>query len=443
MRTSDGSRQHRRAGLAAFVGTTVEWYDFYVFSTAAALVFGPVFFPSSNAITGLAASFATYAVGFVARPLGAIIFGHIGDRIGRRPALVATLILMGAATFLTGLLPAYATIGSWAPILLVALRIVQGVAVGGEWGGAVLLAVEHAPEKSKTFYGGFPQLGNPAGGLLATGVFSIFASLGQDDLVEWGWRGPFLISAALIAVGIYVRARVEESPVFDEGKTKSRAQTELPLKYAVVNNWKSILLATGMVAVPSGGYYIVTTYATAYATGDSVGLSATFILNVLTVGSFFELIATLPSAWLGDRFGRVRVFIAGVVAMGLLGLAEFVVLSGPSHILIFVVFSAMRFASSGAYAALATLLAQMFPTESRYTSMSLAYQGSAAIFGGLSPLAATLLYSATGSVWPVIGLLLALCALAVCCALFAPQLSDETIADPATAQPKPGVTATE
>lgn len=304
-------------------------------------------------------------------------------------------------------------------------------------------STEHAPEKSKTFYGGFPQLGNPAGGLLATGVFSIFASLGQDSLEEWGWRGPFVISAVLIAVGIYVRAKVDESPVFDDAMAQSRVGAVLPLKFAVVHNWKPILLAIGMVAVPPGGYYIVTTYATAYATGDTVGLSATFILNVLTVGSFFELLATLPSAWLGDRFGRVCVFIAGVVAMGLLGLAEFIVLSGPSRILIFVVFSAMRFASSGAYAALAALLAQMFPTESRYTSMSLAYQASAAIFGGLSPLAATLLYSATGSVWSVIGLLLALCVLAVCCALFAPQLRDEPIANPANAQPKPGVTATE
>lgn len=185
----------RKAGFAAFVGTTIEWYDFYVYATAAALVFGEIFFPSdTDRLTGIAAAFATYAVGFFARPLGGIVFGHVGDRIGRRTALVVTLTLMGAGTFLIGALPTYAQIGFWAPLLLVILRFVQGFAVGGEWGGAVLMAVEHAPEDKKTFYGGFAQLGNPAGALLATGFFSVLSTFSDDALRDWAWRLPFLCS---------------------------------------------------------------------------------------------------------------------------------------------------------------------------------------------------------------------------------------------------------
>lgn len=429
MTTSPGSHRHRKAGLAAFVGTTIEWYDFYVYSTAAALVFGPVFFPSADTVSGLAASFATYAVGYFARPAGAIIFGHVGDRFGRRPALVTTLLMMGTATFLTGLIPGFAQIGAWAPVLLVSLRVVQGLAVGGEWGGAVLIAVEHAPEKSKTFYGGFAQLGNPAGALLATGVFSIFSTLGENNLQQWGWRVPFLISAVLIVFGLYVRSRVEESPLFHQ-ETKTAPTGTAPIRYAIATNWKPILLGIGMVAVPSGGYYIITTYVTAYATGDSVGLSPSLVLNVMTVGAFCELAATLPTAWLGDKLGRVRMFVGGVLAMGLLGIPLFLVVSGNSTAMIFLVFAVIRFASSGAYAPLAALLAQMFTPDARYTSISLAYQVSAAIFGGLSPLISTLLFGATGTIWSVIGLLLAICVLSTICALCAPQRTDaETTAD--------------
>jgi MFS family permease len=422
MAESSGTR-HRRAGFAAFVGTTIEWYDFYVYSTAAALVFGPVFFPTSNPVTALAASFATYAVGYFARPAGAVLFGHVGDRFGRQPALVATLLTMGTATFLTGLLPTYSQIGVWAPVLLVSLRIIQGLAVGGEWGGAVLIAVEHAPARSKTFYGGFVQLGNPAGAILATGVFSILAATGGDSLQQWTWRIPFLISAVLIVFGLYVRTRVEESPLFKHEAQPPGAGIA-SLRAAVTTNWKPILLGIGMVATPSGGYYILTTYATAYATSESVGLSPSLVLNVMTFGAFCELIVTLPTAWLGDKIGRVRVFIGGTLAMGLLGAPLFLVLSNGSVALIFIAFAIVRLATSGAYAPLATILAQMFSPDARYTSISLSYQISAALFGGLSPLVATLLFGATGTIWAVIGLLLGICALSIVCALCAPQRTD-------------------
>lgn len=416
--------QRRRAAAASSVGTCIEWYDFYVYSVAAAIVFGPVFFPSHDPLTGLAASFGTYAVGFFARPLGAIVFGHYGDRFGRRGALITTLIMMGVSTVCTGLLPTYAEVGAAAPILLVALRVVQGIATGGEWGGAVLMAVEHAPERARGFYGGFPQLGNPAGAMLATGAFSLLSMLGGEHaLTGFAWRIPFLISALLIVVGIVIRARVEETPVFAKSTRTKRA---LPLRDAVVKNWRPLLMAVGLVSVPTGGYYITSTYFTAYAT-DASGFNPTFVLNVLTIGSFVELIATLPSAWLADRIGRVRVLVIGIVGMGVFGAVVFIVLDLGVAWALIAAFVILRLAGCGAYAALAVVLAQMFPRDSRYTSISLGYQVGAAVFGGLSPLLATLAFAASGTVWSVIGILEGLCVLATCCALIAPQVRDHRL----------------
>ncbi|MDD1478736.1 MFS transporter [Arthrobacter sp. H16F315] len=231
----------RRAALGSFIGTTVEWYDFYVYSTAAALVFGTVFFPDTgDRLTGIVASFATLAVGFFARPLGGIVFGHIGDRFGRKNTLVITLTMMGIATLLIGFLPTYAQVGSLAPVLLVILRFIQGLAVGGEWGGAVLMAVEHAPEEKKTFYGGIVQAGNPAGALLATGAFSILTLNGKEFLLEWGWRLPFLASALLILVGILIRIGVQESPVYEKAeRSNATGQQKSPLREAVGKNWRT------------------------------------------------------------------------------------------------------------------------------------------------------------------------------------------------------------
>jgi MFS family permease len=423
MSAEGNTRQLHRAGIAAFVGTMIEWYDFYIYSTAAALVLGPLFFPSADRTAALAAAFATYAVGYFARPVGAIIFGHIGDRFGRQPALVITTLGMGTATLAVGLLPTHAQVGIWAPILLVLLRVVQGLAVGGEWGGAVLIAVEHAPEDKKTFYGGYPQLGNPAGALLASGIFAVLSLFGEDALQQWGWRVPFLLSTVLIGVGLYIRLRVEESPVFQQEKAE-KAKRVVPLKHALRVDWPRILLGIGMVAVPTGGYYIITTYVTAYATGDSVGLSNSIVLDALTLGAFFELIATMPIAWLGDKLGRIKVFVGGLVAMGLLGIPLFTVVSSDSIPLIFLVFCIMRFASGGTYAPLAAIMAQSFDPEARYTSISLAYQVSGAVFGGLSPLVSTLLFGFTGTIWSVIFFLIAMCILSIACAVAAPQYSD-------------------
>jgi MFS family permease len=434
----------RKAAFAAFVGTTIEWYDFYIYSFSAGLVFGTLFFPEgTDRLIGIAAAFGATAVGFFARPLGGVIFGHIGDRIGRRPALVITLMLMGAATFAVGLLPVYAQIGAAAPILLVLLRFVQGLAVGGEWGGAVLMAVEHAPASRKTLFGSFAQLGNPAGALLATSLLSLFSGFGDDFFREWGWRIPFLLSAVLVVVGLIVRLTVEESPVFaeeietaeEERKTKS-----LPLAFALRHNWGSILLGIGVLPVATGGYYIVTTFATAYATGPSIGLDESVVLNALSVASIVELVATVAFGWLGDRIGRRLVVTAGLVGVAVLAFPQFLVLDGGTILVIFLLFAVMRLVMSATYGPVATVLSQMFRPQARYTSISLSYQVAGALFGGLSPVVATLALQATGSIVPVVLILIGMCAVSTICLLFAPQYTDAE-ADHAADEPSRAPTA--
>ncbi|GLV50919.1 MFS transporter [Thermobispora bispora] len=423
-RTPHSAGAPRRAAIAAFVGTTIEWYDFYVYATAAALIFGDLFFPeSTDPLVALMASFATYAVGFFARPLGGIVFGHFGDRVGRKSALVVTLLMMGVATFLVGLLPTYETIGVLAPIALVTLRVVQGLAVGGEWGGAVLMAVEHAPEKNRTFFGGFAQLGNPAGALLATGAFSLVTAAGDDVLRTWGWRIPFLASAVLVLVGLFIRLRVEESPVFRQ--VLAEKPVALPIKEALRTSWRTILLGIGTLPVAIGGYYIATTFLLAYSTGPEVGASEQLVLNGLSFASFVELVATLGVSWLGDRFGTRRVVAIGLVAVALLAFPQFMVMGSGNAFLIFLMLGAMRLAMSATYGPIATLLAEMYAPKVRYTAMSLAYQVAGAVFGGLSPLAATALVKAGGGgPVPAILLLIAMCVLSLVCLAFAPRHRD-------------------
>jgi MFS family permease len=413
----------RRAGLAAFVGTAIEWYDFYVYGTAAALVFGPLFFPGTDRLAGIIASFATYAVGFFARPIGGIIFGHIGDRLGRRPSLVITLLLMGVSTVLVGLLPTYQEIGAWAPMLLIALRVLQGLAVGGEWGGAVLMAVEHAPEGSKTFYGGFPQLGNPAGALLASGVFWALSLQGEGYLVGGGWRIPFIVSIVLICVGFWVRFRVEETPVFEQ-RVEGHPQS-LPLAFALSTNWIPILLGIGLLPISVGGYYIASTFTTSYGTGPEIGVSVPDMLRAMSIAAFAELLVTLPIAWLGDRWGRKRVMLTGLVGSALLVMPLFLTMSGNAVPLFILLLSLVRVLMTATYAPVATIIAQMFRPQARYTSISITYGVAVALWAGLSPLTATWLYAETGTIWSVILMVFALALLSIACTVLAPQLRDE------------------
>lgn len=413
----------RRAGIAAFVGTTIEWYDFYVYATAAALVLGPLFFPSSDPIAETASAFATFAVAFIVRPFGGILFGHIGDKLGRRLSLVITLLAMGTATVLVGVLPTYGAIGIWAPILLVTLRAVQGLAVGGEWGGAALMSVESAPEKHKTFYGGFTQLGNPAGALLASGIFALMSRFGDDFILNGGWRIPFLLSIVLIGVGIWVRYRVEETEVFEK-KVEGRKQA-MPLAFAIRVNWKPILLGIGLLPISTGGYYLATTFATAYAVGEPIKLDESVILDAMTIASFVEFLVTLPVAWLGDKWGRKTVMYIGLVTSVLVFAPFLLLMPGRIEPVIFLFASLIRVTMSATYAPLATILTQMFRPQARYTSVALAYGVGAAIWAGFSPWFATQLVAWTGSIWSVIALFTAMAILAMVCTKLAPQHSDE------------------
>jgi MFS family permease len=413
----------RRAGIAAFVGTTIEWYDFYVYATAAALVLGPLFFPSSDPVAETAAAFATFAVAFIVRPFGGILFGHIGDKLGRRLSLVITLLAMGTATVLVGILPTYGVIGIWAPILLITLRAVQGLAVGGEWGGAALMSVESAPADRKTFYGGFTQLGNPAGALLASGIFALMTRFGDDFIINGGWRIPFLLSIVLIGVGIWVRYRVEETEVFEK-KVEGRKQA-MPLAYALRVNWKPILLGIGLLPISTGGYYLATTFATAYAVGAPIRLDEGVILDAMTIASFVEFLVTLPIAWLGDKWGRKNVMYVGLVTSALVFAPFLLLMPGRVEPVIFLFASLIRVTMSATYAPLATILTQMFRPQARYTSVALAYGVGAAVWAGFSPWFATQLVAWTGSVWSVILMFVAMAALAAVCTRFAPQHSDE------------------
>jgi MFS family permease len=419
------NRSHRRAlksGFAAAVGTTIEWYDFYVYATAAAIVFPTVFFPEIDPTLGTLASFGTYAVAFFVRPLGGILFGHIGDRLGRKPALTVTLLMMGVATVLVGCLPGYDTWGIGAAILLILLRVVQGLAVGGEWGGASLMAVESAPPKFKTFYGGFTQLGNPLGALLSSGAFWVLSLMGDEVLFSWGWRVPFLVSIILIGVGIWVRLRVEETPVFEQ----SDASASMPILHALRFNWYPVLLGIGMVAIASGGYYLATAYVQSYATSDDIGLAASIILGAMTLASFLEAIVTLPLAWLGDKWGGKMLMYLGVGLSFLCSIPLILSIENHSVTLIYTFVAAIRITMSATWAPLSALLTQMYRPQARYTSMSLAYGIGAAVFGGLSPIAATSLMASTGSIWSVIGLFGLLSAIAWVSTALAPQHSDET-----------------
>ncbi|KAB1642561.1 MFS transporter [Gulosibacter chungangensis] len=426
-----------RAGFASFVGTAIEFYDFYVYATAAALVFPALFFPEGDPFLAVLSSFGIYAVGFFARPFGAIVFGHIGDRLGRRLSLMLTLVLMGVGTALVGVLPTYALVGIWAPILLVILRIAQGLAIGGEWGGAVLMSVENAPDKYKGFYGSFPQLGNPMGALLAAGIFSLLTIGGDDFLMNGGWRIPFLLSIVLIGVGFWVRYAVEETPVFQEEAKRWKEEgvkPELPLKIAIKNNWRQMLLAMGLIPISTGGYYIVTTFATSYATDpgiSDINMPENTFLNVLSIAALCELISTLFIGALSDRIGRKRTFAIALVGTSLLAIPMFLSLEGDQLWLVFLLFAAVRVVMNGTWAPMASVLSQMFAPDSRQTSLSFSYSLGNAIWAGLSPLVATALYGLTGSIWSVIGMLAAMAALSLVCLAFAPQRKDY-IFDPKT-----------
>jgi metabolite-proton symporter len=392
---SDAPKRARRVAAATFVGTTIEWYDFFIYGAAAAFVFGPQFFPAFSPTAALIASFGTFAAGFIARPIGGILFGHFGDRLGRKRTLVFSLMLMGIGTFLIALLPNFEQIGIAAPILLITLRLVQGLGVGGEWGGAVLMATEHAPPGRRAFYSSFPQMGIPAGIILANAVFLILgAVLAPEQFSAWGWRIPFVFSALMVIVALFIRMQLEESPEFEKLDAAS-ATRRLPLFEVLRSGWKSVICGMGVSLAPSALGYLFSVYLLSY--GVQLGLDRQLLLGLLIIASVVYLVVTGLAGNIADKVGAVKLFtlamiLSAVAVFACFWLFDTVTIGGA--FLALVILAVPIGISVGVQAIIIT---GSFPAHLRYTGASLSYQMGSVLGGGLTPMIATAIYAATAS----------------------------------------------
>lgn len=389
-------KQHITAGLSSMIGTTIEWYDFFIYGIAAALIFNKIYFPAIDPVAGTLAAFGTYAVGFVARPLGGVVFGHFGDRIGRKSMLMCSLLLMGVPTVLIGLTPSYEVIGYWGAVALVFFRFLQGLAVGGEWGGAVLMAVEHAPKNKKGFFGSLPQVGVAPGLILSSLAMGAVAQLPEADMLAWGWRLPFLSSIFLLLVGWYIRAKVSESPEFTEARKQPEAQSALPLKAVLTQHKVPVCVALVACIAEKTWFYTIATFSLTYAVG-TLGLPKEMVLNGVMWGAAASLVTIPLFGLLGDFISKRAIFMAGALGIALFS-GEFFSLMNertPSHInLAMVIGFGLVYAAM--YAQESSLFASMFPPSVRYTGISLAVQIGGAIGGGTAPLVATYLLAKGG-----------------------------------------------
>ncbi|MDA4893455.1 MFS transporter [Streptomyces sp. MS2A] len=381
----------RKVILASFVGTAIEWYDFYLYGTAAALVFNRLFFPDFDPLVGTLAAFGTFAAGFLARPIGGVVFGHFGDRLGRKKMLVYSLLGMGIATFLVGLLPTYAAIGVAAPILLLLLRLVQGFAVGGEWGGAVLMSVEHEEKGRRGLAGSWTQAGSPAGLVLSTIVFALVTLMPEEAFLDWGWRIPFLFSAVLVAVGLFIRLSVIESPEFAELAATSEP-AKLPALEAIRKHPVNILLAIAMCLAPFVCFYFFATFVLTWAT-TTLGMERQSVLWIVAAAGFIELFTIPLAAALSDRVGRGRVFLWGTVLFAAYAYPFFLVndVLPSTGMLLVTVIIGLGFIHPLMYGPMATLFAELFPPRVRYSGASLGYSIGAIFGGGFAPLIFTAL----------------------------------------------------
>jgi metabolite-proton symporter len=407
-----------RLAAAAVFATTLEWFDFLIYATAAALVFGHLFFPSASPVAGTLASFATFAVGFVARPLGGIIAGHVGDRFGRKPPLVGAMLIMGLATFAIGILPGYDAIGSWAPILLVVARLVQGIGVGAQWGGAALLLTEHAPVERRGFYGSLVQTGAIFGAVAGNMFFLVLSAvLTEEQFLAWGWRIPFLSGLVLVVIGAYVQLRIEDTPVFRELRQQSSASRQdaglrkAPLVEAVRLYWREILQAAGAFFVVNATFYILISGMLDYAT-KTVGMSRSTILWCVMAAGLTQVVTMPLFGALTDRMGsRKRLYLTGTVLMAVFAFPMFWLVDTGSTPLVFLALLIGFTIHATMYGPQATLYAEMFPADVRYSGASLGYQFASVFAGGLAPFIMTALLAATGASWSVAVYIIACAAL--------------------------------
>ena len=403
----------KRVLASAFAGTTIEWYDFYLYGTAAALIFNVQFFPSNSELGSLLASFATLAVGFFARPLGGIVAGHLGDRVGRKALLVVSLLCMGTASTLIGLVPNFDAIGWWAAVSLVVLRIAQGLSAGAEWGGSALLSVEHAPARKRGLFGSFTQIGSAAGMLLATSSFFLVQSLMSDEAFEsFGWRIPFLASALLVALGLWIRLGVSDAPEFQELKDSGKV-AKAPLREVLTAHPRVLLITIGLRLAQNSVFYLITVYMLSYLS-DNRGDSTSGVTAVM-IASAVGLVTGPAWGWVSDRIGRKPVTIFGLIGIAVFGWIFFAFLdSGPLGLLPLVVILGMNLAHDAVYGPQAAWFAEQFPIEVRYSGVNMGYQLGTVIGGGIMPMVAALLYVAGGhSPWLICGYLTLLCVLSL------------------------------
>jgi MFS family permease len=383
--------------LASLVGTTIEFYDFYIFGTAAALVFGPMFFPKSAPETQALNAYLTFGIAFLARPLGSFLFGHFGDRIGRKSTLVATMLTMGLATTLIGALPGYATAGVLAPLLLAFLRFLQGVGLGGEWGGAALVAIENAPDNRRAWFGMFPQLGPPIGFFIATVLFlALLIGFGEPAFVDWAWRVPFLVSAILVAIGLYVRIALEETPAFKAAIAHDK-RVAVPLAVVLSNHWRSLIQGSLAIVVCYALFYISTVYTLGYGV-RSLGIARVSLLEMLCAAVAVMALATPISAALADHVGRRPVLLISSFAAAAVGLMMPVLMAGgPVGVLVFLSLALGVMGLS--FAPLGALLPELFPTEVRYTGAASSYNLGGILGASFAPSLAQILEANGGIAW--------------------------------------------
>lgn len=405
----------RKIAAASFAGAVMEWYDFYVFGTASALVFGRLFFPSTDPLTAMTASFATFGVGFLARPLGGVVFGHIGDKIGRKASLLATLIIVGLGTFLIGLLPVYETAGFWAPVMLVVLRLLQGFGVGGEYGGAALMTIEHAPMEKRGFWGSVPQSAASGGILLATAVFALVTLLPQEQLLSWGWRIPFLISAIMLVIGLFIRLQIEETPEFKRSQERAD-RPKVPLFSLVRQHPRNLVLAIGSRVAENVSANIINTFALGYLT-SSLMVDRSVPLTGMILASGLGFIACPIFGWLSDRVGHRVLYLCGAGFLMLAAFPFFMLLETKSTALIILaIVVVLTFGAVLMFSVQATFFSELFEPGVRYTGLSMAAQLSAVV-GGFTPLIASrLLAAGNGTPWYVAAYMAAIALLSLVCA---------------------------
>lgn len=403
----------RRVALASTIGTTLEWYDFFIFASAAALVFSKLFFPTFDPVAGTIASLASFAVGFIARPVGGAVFGHFGDRIGRKAMLVLSLTMMGGVTFLIGLLPTYASAGIAAPILLTVLRFVQGFAVGGEWGGATLMVIEHAPAKKRGFYGSWPQMGIPGALILSTGAMAATTALTTpEQFAAWGWRVPFLLSGILVVVGIVIRRRLAESPSIERMRRKHDTPS-VPIATLLKRHKRTTFLLVASQAVQCAGFYVVAVYSLVYLT-QNLHLPRSDALRALMIAAACTLVAHPTFGALSDRIGRKKVFMGGMIFLGLFIYPYFMLLNTGSYPLIVLAMSlAMAVGEGSVQAAQPSLFAEQYSSGVRYSGVSLAYQLATVSWSGPTPVIAAMLIAWAGGYWPLVGYIIFLAVISV------------------------------